>query len=92
MATAGALPNAKALQRIIRTMNQSSHEPGYWYDLPSVWAALQAGRDTRYVGAAAEYNFDQYGAATQAVFDTWTIRDHAFHVTGNYFADCRLPY
>lgn len=92
MATTGELPNAKTLQRNIRTMNQSSREPGYWHDLPNAWSALRAGRGTRYVGAAAEYTFDDYGAATQAVFDTWIIHEHAFQVTGNYLAECTLPY
>jgi len=42
----------------------------------------------RYVGAAAEYEFDVYGAAQHSVFDTWTIADDGFVETGTFEPFC----
>jgi neutral amino acid transport system substrate-binding protein len=85
------LPGTKALQKIIRNLNDTKNDPGYWNKLPEVFRELKSGKQLRYVGVAAEYVFDEYGAAQHRVFDSWTIRNAQFVGTGSYYANC-TPY
>lgn len=90
MATQGTIAAASKLQLQIRNLNASTNKPVYWYDLPTAMAALARGTALRYVGAGAEYEFDEYGAAQHTVFDTWTIENQAFKGQGGYYAFCPL--
>lgn len=87
-AVKGGIPSAKPLQQLILTLNNASNEPGYWYDLPSAMEQLANGKTLRYVGAAAEYGFNQFGVAQHRVFDTWTIEHNEFVTKGAYYAAC----
>jgi neutral amino acid transport system substrate-binding protein len=84
----GDAPNAKQLHRLIRDLSQPENAPAYWHDLPAAVQRLEKGQKSRYVGAGAEYEFDDFGVAQHVVFDTWTIRNHEFSDTGGYYAKC----
>jgi neutral amino acid transport system substrate-binding protein len=91
MSKNGKLPDAKALQKITLSLNKPSHAPGSWNKLDAMFRALSKGTEVRYVGAAAEYGFDEFGAAKHQLYDTWTIRGQQFEDTGTYFAHC-IPH
>lgn len=88
VATRGSIPPSKQLHQLIRTVNKSSNAPAYWYDLTSAMRQLAAGKAVRYVGAAAEYEFDEFGVAQHRTFDTWTIQRNVFVAEGAYYASC----
>jgi len=48
---------------------------GRWNDLGTVFQTLSEGTPVGYVGAAAKYEFDEYGAAVHQLFDTWRVKD-----------------
>jgi neutral amino acid transport system substrate-binding protein len=78
-ATSGEIPSSgHELQKIIRELNSPDHEAASWRDLGAAMAKLRAGVPLRYVGAAAEYDFDQYGANRHYFIQQWTIDDGAF--------------
>ncbi|WP_433934287.1 ABC transporter substrate-binding protein [Sorangium cellulosum] len=66
------------LQKVIRDLNSPENEAASWRDLSSAMARLRAGTRLRYVGAAAEYEFDEYGASIHHFMQRWTIQGHAF--------------
>ncbi|WP_437757657.1 ABC transporter substrate-binding protein [Sorangium sp. So ce1389] len=73
-ATSGAIPSSgHELRKIIRGLNSPDHEAASWRDLKAAMARLRAGTRQRYVGAAAEYEFDMYGANTHYFMQKWTI-------------------
>ena len=82
------MPAAASLQRSIRHINQEQSEPASWLDLPQALERLSSGAPVRYVGAAAEYSFDEFGAAQHVVFDTWQIDGRSFVDTGPLWASC----
>lgn len=88
LATQGSIPASKQLHRIIRMLNKDSNEPTHWYDLASGLGELAAGRELRYVGAAAEYEFDEFGVAQHRTFDRWTVLENRFVEQGVYYASC----
>ncbi len=90
LAGGGSLPTASALQQTIRTTAAAANAPdAHWFDLKSAFDLLDAGSPVQYVGAAAEYDFDQYGAAANyEVFDTWQIRNQQFVATDPLQATC----
>ncbi len=78
-ATSGAIPSSgHELKKIIRELNDPSHEAGSWRDLKTAMTKLRAGVPLRYVGAAAEYEFDEYGASKHAFMQRWTVDGDAF--------------
>ncbi|WP_437825931.1 ABC transporter substrate-binding protein [Sorangium sp. So ce1153] len=78
-ATSGATPSSgHELQRIIRELNSPENEVASWRDLRAALTRLRAGIPLRYVGAAAEYEFDSYGAARHHFMQQWTIDGDAF--------------
>jgi hypothetical protein len=87
LATDGELPTPTALQRDIRRLS-TAFEQGRWGELPNAFQRLAQGAPVRYVGAAAEYSFDVYGAAVHTIFDTWTIDGRSFVDTGPLMASC----
>jgi ABC-type branched-subunit amino acid transport system substrate-binding protein len=74
-------PTASELQSFIVKLSQAS-ERGAWNDLEASFSKLSQGVAVTYVGAAAIYEFDQYGAATHVLFDSWTI-DHFNYESGD---------
>lgn len=68
-------PKPYELQRLILEMISSATERGRWSELKTVFETLSEGEPVAYVGAAAEYEFDEYGAAVHQLFDTWRVKD-----------------
>jgi neutral amino acid transport system substrate-binding protein len=89
VATTGALPtSAKELHTTILGLNTATRAPATWKDLGSAMSQLESGTPLRYVGAAAEYAFDQYGAAQHTIMDAWTVKDTTFVELGAVSASC----
>jgi ABC-type branched-subunit amino acid transport system substrate-binding protein len=84
----GKLPGTRTLHADIRKLGQPDALPVRWNDLRSPLTEIRLGTEVRYVGAAAEYDFDVYGAAQHTLFDTWTIDNDGFVVTGTVKAVC----
>ena len=91
LATTGSIPSPKQLQPLIRSLNAPTNAPAFWHDLPVGMSAIAAGQALRYVGTAAEYEFDSYGAAKHRVMDMWEIKQQTFVETGSYYAYCVAP-
>ncbi len=73
-ATRGEIPSSGyELKQIIRELNSPAHESASWRDLKTAMAKLRAGIPLRYIGAAAEYEFDERGANWHHFMQTWTI-------------------
>jgi hypothetical protein len=87
-ATTGSLPPPTELHRLIRELNNPDNLPAYWYDLKSTLSGLAEGTASRFVGAGAEYVFDEWGDARHDIFDTWTVKGQSFVDTGSYYAHC----
>jgi neutral amino acid transport system substrate-binding protein len=88
MAEEHELPSTKELQADIRELGDPEVSPVRWNSLREPFTEVRLGADVRYVGAAAEYAFDVYGAAQHTVFDTWTIANDEFVVTGTFEPVC----
>ncbi|WP_437669158.1 ABC transporter substrate-binding protein [Sorangium sp. So ce131] len=84
-----APPSGHALQRTIRELNSQGHEAASWTDLEASMVKLRAGIPLRYVGAAAEYEFDEYGANRHDYMQRWTIREGAFVDLAPVSVTCR---
>ncbi|AUX29659.1 MULTISPECIES: ABC transporter substrate-binding protein [Sorangium] len=76
--TGGIPTSGHELHEIIRELNDPAHEAASWRDLPAAMAKLRAGIPLRYVGAAAEYEFDKYGANRHHFMQLWTVEGDAF--------------
>ncbi|WP_433934284.1 ABC transporter substrate-binding protein [Sorangium cellulosum] len=79
-----------ALQRVISELNSPDNEAASWRDLSSAMARLRAGIPLRYVGAAAEYEFDSYGANQHHSMQGWTIHGDAFVDLAPISLTCRV--
>ncbi|XXX78503.1 penicillin-binding protein activator [Sorangium sp. So ce134] len=78
-AKTGEVPSSGyELQKIVRELNRPDNEAASWQDLKAAMRKLRAGVPLRYVGAAAEYEFDDYGASKHHFMQEWTIHDDAF--------------
>ncbi|XXY51691.1 ABC transporter substrate-binding protein [Sorangium sp. So ce269] len=78
-ATRGAIPlSGNDLQEIVHELNSPENETASWRDMEAAMAKLRAGIPLRYVGAAAEYEFDEYGANIHHFMQRWTIEGDAF--------------
>lgn len=88
LAKEGVIPSTQHLQRYIRGMGNANNEQVSWQQLEQAMAELSSGSRVGLAGAAAEYRFDEYGAAKHVVFDTWTANGQSFQDTGTFFADC----
>ncbi|XXX79524.1 ABC transporter substrate-binding protein [Sorangium sp. So ce134] len=78
-ATSGTIPaSGHELQAIVHELNSPDHEAASWRDLKTAMTKLRAGIPLRYVGAAAEYEFDSYGASQHHFVQEWTIDGDAF--------------
>ncbi|WP_437480185.1 ABC transporter substrate-binding protein [Sorangium sp. So ce1014] len=78
-ATTGEIPTSgAALKNILRELNSPDHGAASWRDLKDAMPRLRAGVPLRYVGAAAEYDFDSYGTNRHHFMQKWTIDGNAF--------------
>ncbi|WP_437675704.1 ABC transporter substrate-binding protein [Sorangium sp. So ce131] len=78
-ATSGTIPaSGHELQAILRELSSPDHEAASWRDLTTAMTKLRAGIPLRYVGAAAEYEFDSDGASKHPFMQEWTIDGDAF--------------
>ncbi|WP_438025633.1 ABC transporter substrate-binding protein [Sorangium sp. So ce233] len=78
-ATSGTIPaSGQELHAILRELSSPDHEAASWRDLNTAMTKLRAGIPLRYVGAAAEYEFDSYGASQHHFMQEWTIDGDAF--------------
>ncbi|AUX45434.1 branched-chain amino acid ABC transporter substrate-binding protein [Sorangium cellulosum] len=78
-ATSGAIPSSGyELRNIIHELSDPDHEAASWRDLGAAMAKLRAGIPVRYVGAAAEYEFDVYGTNQHHFLQTWTVDGDTF--------------
>ncbi|XXU58721.1 ABC transporter substrate-binding protein [Sorangium sp. So ce1078] len=89
-ATRGEIPSSgRELQQIIRDLNSPAHESASWRDLKTAMTKLRAGIPLRYVGAAAEYEFDEYGANEHHFMQMWTTQGDAFVDLGPVPVTCK---
>ncbi|KYF56227.1 branched-chain amino acid ABC transporter substrate-binding protein [Sorangium cellulosum] len=78
-ATSGTIPSSGyELQQIIRELNNPGNDVASWRDMKGAMDRLRAKTPLRYVGAAAEYEFDEYGASKPRFMQRWTIDGDAF--------------
>ncbi|WP_437287459.1 ABC transporter substrate-binding protein [Sorangium sp. So ce406] len=78
-ATSGTIPaSGHELQAILRELSSPDNEAASWRDLETAMTKLRAGIPLRYVGAAAEYEFDSYGASQHHFVQEWTIDGDTF--------------
>ncbi|WP_437578761.1 ABC transporter substrate-binding protein [Sorangium sp. So ce887] len=78
-AKSGTIPSSgRELHKIIRELNSPDNEAASWRDLGAAMTKLRAGVPLRYVGAAAEYDFDEYGANRHSFMQRWTVDGDAF--------------
>jgi ABC-type branched-subunit amino acid transport system substrate-binding protein len=83
-------PRAYQLHAAVREMTDQATQRGHWNDLRSVFATLAEGKPLEYAGAAAEYEFDQFGAARHRVFNAWHVEKDVFVDEGTFRAQCNL--
>ncbi|HYP89661.1 MAG TPA: amino acid ABC transporter substrate-binding protein, partial [Polyangiaceae bacterium] len=88
----GHLPPLRLLHEDILELGQVDAEPVRWNGMRGLLSEVRLGSPVRYVGAAAEYQFDVYGAAQHTVFDTWTIDNAGFVDTGTVKAVCPIRF
>ncbi|MFO7179490.1 MAG: ABC transporter substrate-binding protein [Pseudomonadota bacterium] len=88
LANGNDAPTAPELHDAIRELGRKDAEPAHWAQLAPAFEAISGGEPRRYVGAAAEYDFDEFGIANHVVFDTWSIEGGAFVDTGHLMASC----
>jgi neutral amino acid transport system substrate-binding protein len=81
-------PTAADVRRAVLASTAPSSELGRWRDLKAVMVRLADGTAVRYAGAAAEYRFDKYGAATHDIFDSWLVSNQDFQREGAFQARC----
>jgi ABC-type branched-subunit amino acid transport system substrate-binding protein len=80
-------PSAARLHALILELNQAT-EQGRWNDLEHTFAKLSQGIPLAYLGSATTYQFDQYGAATHILFDSWTVDSFSYVSGGTLRAQC----
>jgi len=85
-------PGPRGVHADIRELGSPDAVPVRWNDLRGPFAEVRFGTQVRYIGAAAEYEFDVYGAAQHTVFDTWAIDNDGFVDTGTVKAVCPIKF
>jgi hypothetical protein len=88
----GSLPSVRKLHEDILALGQVDAQPVRWNDLRGPLTEVRLGSAVRYVGAAAEYEFDQYGAAQHTMFDHWAIANDGFADGGTVKAVCPVRF
>ena len=74
LAEGNANPTAYQVREAIRELSNEPEQRGGWDELDVVFATLVQGAPIALRGAAAEYEFDGYGAARHTVMDTWSVK------------------
>ena len=81
-------PTASELHSLTLQMTNEASSQGKWEDLQSVMALLSEGTPVAYVGAAADYEFDRFGAAKHLIFDVWRVENQNYLDEGTLQARC----
>jgi ABC-type branched-subunit amino acid transport system substrate-binding protein len=76
------------LREKILELNNKKNEVAVWWDLKGAMDKLRKGIPLRYVGAAAEYEFDGYGASQNHIMQMWTIAGDRFDDGDRFDAKC----
>ncbi|WP_438035300.1 ABC transporter substrate-binding protein [Sorangium sp. So ce204] len=82
--TGQIITSGNELRQKILELNDPKNDVAVWWDLKAAMAKLRAGTPLRYIGAAAEYEFDTYGASQNHIMQKWTIQGDKF-VDGDPF-------
>ncbi|WP_437744806.1 ABC transporter substrate-binding protein [Sorangium sp. So ce1504] len=82
--TGQIITSGNELRQKILELNDPKNDVALWWDLNAAMAKLRAGTPLRYIGAAAEYEFDTYGASQNHIMQKWTIKGDKF-VDGDHF-------
>ncbi|WP_437533845.1 ABC transporter substrate-binding protein [Sorangium sp. So ce726] len=82
--TGQIITSGRELRQKILELNDPKNDVALWWDLNTAMAKLRAGTPLRYIGAAAEYEFDTYGASQNHIMQRWTIKGDKF-VDGDPF-------
>jgi ABC-type branched-subunit amino acid transport system substrate-binding protein len=83
-------PRAYQLQAAVLEMAAQATKRGKWKDLQSAFETLAKGEPLGYAGAAAQYEFDQFGAAEHVIFNSWHVEKEVFTDDGTFRARCHL--
>ena len=83
-------PSAAELHARILEMTNDAEARGRWNDLEASFEQLAQGTPLSFVGAAAEYEFDRYGAAEHLIFDAWSVSDQRYVEQGTFQTECTL--
>ncbi|WP_438042261.1 ABC transporter substrate-binding protein [Sorangium sp. So ce128] len=90
--TGQIITSGNELRQKILELNDPKNDVALWWDLNAAMAKLRAGTPLRYIGAAAEYEFDTYGASQNHIMQKWTIKGDKF-VDGDHFdARCVIQH
>lgn len=81
-------PTAREFHGAVLEMTTQADERGRWDQLEASMDSIRQGHPLAYTGAAAEYQFDRYGAARHVVFDSWRIWKRDYTDEGALWADC----
>jgi ABC-type branched-subunit amino acid transport system substrate-binding protein len=71
-------PRAYELHTAVREMTDRSTQRGRWSDLRRVFQTLAEAKPLGYAGAAAEYEFDKFGAAQHVLFNAWHVQKETY--------------
>ncbi|MBN1609583.1 MAG: ABC transporter substrate-binding protein [Polyangiaceae bacterium] len=82
-------PRAYQLHAAVLEMTDQATKRGKWQDLRSALETLADGTPLGYAGAAAEYEFDQFGTAEHLIFNSWHVEEGVFTDDGTYRARCQ---
>ncbi|WP_437984963.1 ABC transporter substrate-binding protein [Sorangium sp. So ce117] len=86
--TGQIITSGHELRQKILELNDPKNDVALWWDLSTAMARLRAGTPLRYIGAAAEYEFDSYGASQNHIMQTWTIEGDKFRDLDPFDAKC----
>jgi neutral amino acid transport system substrate-binding protein len=86
--TGQIITSGHELRQKILELNDPKNDVALWWDLNTAMAKLRAGTPLRYVGAAAEYEFDAYGASQNHIMQRWVIEGDQFRDLDPFDAKC----
>lgn len=86
--TGQIITSGHELRQKILELNDPKNDVALWWDLNTAMAKLRAGTPLRYVGAAAEYEFDAYGASRNHIMQRWVIEGDQFRDLDPFDAKC----
>ncbi|WP_437591594.1 ABC transporter substrate-binding protein [Sorangium sp. So ce1000] len=86
--TGKVITSGHELRQKILELNDPKNDVAVWWDLKKAMAKLREGIPLRYVGAAAEYEFDGYGASQNHIMQRWKIDGDRFVDLDPFDAQC----